>query len=160
MPEDPDTGNPPPEGAVVPPTLVPELNETERRQAAKRLSISAAVVHEVVRDEGERELTRHPSALAWSVLAAGLSIGFSLVGQGLFRAYLPAAPWRPLVASLGYTLGFLIVVLGRQQLFTENTVTAILPLLAHPNRVTILRVARLWGIVLAANLAGAISSRG
>ena len=52
MPEDSDTGSAPAEGAVVPPKRVPKLNETERRQAAKRLSISAAVVHEVVRDEG------------------------------------------------------------------------------------------------------------
>jgi len=55
VPDDSDTGSAPAEGAVVPPTLVPELTEAERRQAAKRLSVSAAVVHEVVRDEGECE---------------------------------------------------------------------------------------------------------
>ncbi len=135
---------------------LPVLSAPERRQVAQRAAISAAVVHEAVRDEGERELRRHPAALAWSGLAAGLSMGFSLVGQGLLRAALPAAPWRPLVASLGYTLGFLIVILGRQQLFTENTVTPILPLLAHPDRRTFARVGRLWAIVLAANLLGAL----
>lgn len=134
---------------------VPTLSNTQRIQVARRSTISAAVVHEAVREEGERELSRPPDALAWSGLAAGLSMGFSLVGQGLLRAYLPGAPWRPLVSSLGYTLGFLIVVLGRQQLFTENTVTAILPLLAHPNKRTIWRVARLWAIVFLTNLLGA-----
>lgn len=84
-------------------------------------------------------------------------MGFSLVAQGLIRAYLPAAPWRPLVATFGYSIGFLIVVLGRQQLFTENTLTAILPLLAHPNWHTFMRVMRLWLIVLLTNLVGALA---
>ena len=81
--------------------------------------------------------------------------GFSLVTQGLLQAGLPNTPWRTLISSFGYTVGFLIVVLGRQQLFTENTLTAVLPLLAHPNRETFLKVARLWLIVLVANLLGA-----
>ncbi len=122
----------------------------------ERSPISAMVVHETVREEGEHELTRSPDALAWSGLAAGLSMGFSLVGQGLLWAYLPATAWRPLIASLGYSLGFVFVVLGRQQLFTENTLTVMLPLLAHPNQRTLLRLARLWAIVLATNLLGAL----
>ena len=137
------------------PGLVPELSRTERRQVAERVPISATVVHETVREEGERELTRPARGLAFSGLAAGLSMGFSMVGEGLLMAHLPDAPWRTAIASLGYSLGFLIVVLGRQQLFTENTLTAILPLLAHPNWKTFGRVARLWGIVLLANLLGA-----
>jgi formate/nitrite transporter FocA (FNT family) len=135
---------------------LPTLNAGERKQVERRVAISAFIVHETVREEGERELVRAPAALAWSGLAAGLSMGFSLLGQGLLRAYLPAAPWRPLVASLGYSVGFVIVVLGRQQLFTENTLTAILPLLAHPNLRTFGRVARLWALVLVANLLGAL----
>jgi formate/nitrite transporter FocA (FNT family) len=134
---------------------LPELDRFERRQVGERAAISAAVVHETVRHEGERELTRHPTALAWSGLAAGLSMGFSMLGHGLLHAYLPDALWRPVVDSLGYSLGFLIVVLGRQQLFTENTLTVILPLLTHPNLRTFGQVARLWSIVLLANLLGA-----
>lgn len=139
------------------PGLIPDLTETEREQVERRTTISAIVVHEAIREEGERELRRPASALAWSGLAAGLSMGFSLVGQGLLRAYLPDVSWRPLIANFGYSLGFLIVVLGRQQLFTENTLTAILPLLAHPNRHTIWRVIRLWLIVLVANIVGALA---
>ena len=133
---------------------LPRLSQTERKQVHSRVAISAAVVHETVREEGERELARSVPALAWSGLAAGLSMGFSLVGQGLIVAYLPAVAWRPLISSFGYSLGFVIVVLGRQQLYTENTLTAVLPLLAHPTRRTWLRVGRLWGIVLLANLVG------
>lgn len=137
------------------PGLLPELSRTERKQVAERVPISAAVVHETVREEGERELARHPTALAFSGLAAGLSMGFSMVGEGLLLAHIPNVPWRPAIAALGYSLGFVIVVLGRQQLFTENTLTAMLPLLAHPDWKTFMRVARLWGIVLLANLLGA-----
>ncbi|MFL5590225.1 MAG: formate/nitrite transporter family protein [Ktedonobacteraceae bacterium] len=134
---------------------VPELSKGERREVEERTSISALVVHETVREEGEHELRRPPSALAWSGLAAGLSMGFSLVAQGLLHAYLPRASWTPLIDNLGYSTGFLIVILGRQQLFTENTLTVILPLLAHPDWSTFWRVARLWAVVLAANLVGA-----
>jgi formate/nitrite transporter FocA (FNT family) len=133
---------------------VPSLNQMERREVARRANISAVVVHESIRESGERELRRRPAALAWSGLAAGLSMGFSLVASGLLYAYLPPASWRPLIASLGYSVGFLLVILGRQQLFTENTLTVILPLLAHPNRTTFVRVLRLWGIVLGMNILG------
>jgi formate/nitrite transporter FocA (FNT family) len=135
--------------------IVPKLSNTERREVERRARISAVVLHETVREEGERELRRRPLALACSGLAAGLSMGFSLMSQGLLHAYLPAASWTPLIDNLGYSVGFLIVVLGRQQLFTENTLTAILPLLAHFNLSTFMRVARLWAIVLVANLLGA-----
>ena len=56
--------------------------------------------------------------------------------------------------NLGYSVGYLIVILGRQQLFTENTLTVILPLLGRRDRATLLGVARVWGVVLAANLVG------
>jgi formate/nitrite transporter FocA (FNT family) len=82
-------------------------------------------------------------------------MGFSLVGQALLYAHLPDAPWRPLLVRLGYPLGFLIVIIGRQQLFTENTLTAIIPLLTRRSRAALLSVIRLWTTVLIANLAGA-----
>lgn len=109
-------------------------------------------MHETIRLEGEEELKRSNSALAFSGLAAGLSMGFSLIAQGLLQAHLPDAGWTPLVVNWGYSFGFLIVVLGRQQLFTENTLTVILPLLVRRDRKTLLAVARLWAIVLVANL--------
>jgi formate/nitrite transporter FocA (FNT family) len=135
--------------------VVPKLNHTQKKEVERSTRISALVLHETVREEGERELRRTPIALAWSGVAAGLSMGFSLVTQGLLHTFLPIASWSPLIDNLGYSVGFLIVVLGRQQLFTENTLTAILPVLAHPNIPTILRMLRLWVIVLATNLLGA-----
>jgi formate-nitrite transporter family protein len=127
---------------------------TELKQVEERLAIGANVVYETIRREGEDELHRPAAALAWSALAAGLSMGFSFVAEALLMAHLPDSPWRPLVSRAGYCVGFLIVVLGRQQLFTENTLTVILPLLVRKDSSTLLRVLRLWGVVLSANLAG------
>ena len=133
----------------------PPLSERQSQEAEDRTSVSAVVVHEAIRKDGDEELQRSWSALAWSGLAAGLSMGFSFVAEGLLRSHLPDSQWRPLLVNLGYPLGFLIVIIGRQQLFTENTLTAIIPLLARRNLVTFVAVLRLWLVVLMANLAGA-----
>ena len=82
-------------------------------------------------------------------------MGFSLVVTGLLHHHLPDAPWRPLIASFGYTTGFVIVVLGRQQLFTENTLTGVIPVLTRRDRASLMALLRLWGVVLLANLIGA-----
>lgn len=132
-----------------------DLSAVDRRHMAEGLRVRAAVVHEIVREEGEDELSRSAGALAWSGLAAGLSMGFSLVVEGLFRHHLPETGWRPLIESFGYTTGFVIVILGRQQLFTENTLTGVIPVLTRRDRATLLALVRLWSVVLLANLVGA-----
>ncbi len=134
-----------------------ELSEKEFEKAEERSAVSALIVHEAIRLEGEQELRRSSSALFWSGLAAGLSMGFSLIAEGLLRSRLPDQPWRPIISKLGYSFGFLLVILGRQQLFTENTLTPILPLLLRRDRATAWNVLRLWFVVLAANLAGALA---
>jgi formate/nitrite transporter FocA (FNT family) len=126
----------------------------EKKQVEERLAIGANVVYETIRREGEEELHRTTSALAWSGFAAGLSMGFSFVAEGLLMARLPDRPWRSLITGFGYSVGFLIVILGRQQLFTENTLTVVLPLLSRKDWPTLLLVLRLWAIVLSANLLG------
>jgi formate/nitrite transporter FocA (FNT family) len=136
-------------------TIGPNLTEDQRQEAEQRTSVAAPVVHETIRIQGEDELRRPASALAWSGLAAGLSMGFSFIAEALFQNYLPADGWRPLVVHLGYPLGYLIVIIGRQQLFTENTLTAVIPLLVERNRATLVSVLRLWIVVLLANLVGA-----
>ena len=84
-------------------------------------------------------------------------MGFSLVGEGLLASMLPDAPWRPIIAKLGYSLGFLFVILGRQQLFTENTITAVLPALHNKDVATFLKLLRLWSIVFVGNMLGALA---
>jgi formate/nitrite transporter FocA (FNT family) len=132
----------------------PHLDEAEKQQAADHTTPRALVIHEVIRHEGEEELRRPVSALAWSGLAAGLSMGFSFIGLALMQSQLPEAPWSHLIASLGYSTGFVIVVLGRQQLFTESTLTAVLPLLVRRDAATLGALLRFWAVVLVANLIG------
>ncbi len=134
----------------------PHLDDKQRKQAEDRAPPSALVIHEIVREQGEEELGRHVSGLAWSGLAAGLSIGFSFVMEAYLQANLPDAKWRPAVVAFGYSLGFLIVVLGRQQLFTETTLTALIPALTRPSLEKIGGTVRVWLTVLSANLTGTV----
>ncbi len=76
---------------------------------------------------------------------------------GVLRSHLPETDWAKIVGSMGYAVGFLVVVLGRQQLFTENTITPILPLLHDRSVKTALRVVRLWMIVLSGNILGTLA---
>jgi formate/nitrite transporter FocA (FNT family) len=130
--------------------------ESEQQEVEERAAPSGRIVYKAILKEGEEELERSSSALFWSGLAAGLSMGFSLVAEGLLTAYLPDTHWRPLVSKFGYSVGFLIVILGRQQLFTENTLTPVLPLLNRKDGSTLLSVLQLWAVVLVANLLGAL----
>ncbi len=140
--EDQDTG-----------TGSPHLNEDEQDQAAAHTAPKALIIHEIIREEGEAGLGRTNGALAFSGFAAGLSMGFSFLTQAFLRAGLPDVPWRHLIDSVGYSVGFVIVILGRQQLYTESTLTAVLPVLTRRDRSTAMNALRLWGIVLATNLA-------
>ncbi|MFK8258006.1 formate/nitrite transporter family protein [Erwinia sp. AnSW2-5] len=114
----------------------------------------AAAVHEQIRQEGEKELERDALALLFSAIAAGLSMGASLMAKGIFHVNLQDVPGGFLLENLGYTFGFIIVIMARQQLFTENTVTAVLPVMHKPNRGNFLLLMRLWGLVLGGNLIG------
>ena len=130
------------------------LSNREMEEADDRSSTTAKVVHEAIRLEGTEELDRPSSSVAWSGFAAGLTMGCSMVGEGLLNAGVPDAPWRHLLASFGYCLGFLFVTMARQQLFTETTLTVMLPLLhkTHGYR----DVGRYWAIVFAANIAATL----
>jgi len=134
----------------------PHLDDGEQKQAAQHASPRALVIHEVVREEGEAAMERTAGALIMSALAAGLSMGFSFLAQAVIESALPDTPWRPLVAAFGYTVGFVIVILGQQQLFTESTLSAVLPVLTRRDVTTIAKTGRLWGLVLLGNIAGTV----
>lgn len=125
--------------------------ETELAEAAR---LSAWQIYEVIRRDGVEELERPRTSLIWSGIAAGILISFSVLGEAFFKARLPDAGWSTLIASFGYSAGFLLVILGRMQLFTENTITTILPLSQNPKKYAT-PVIRLWSIVFAANMVGA-----
>lgn len=141
--------------AIAPQTNELIEEEAEREIVEEGVGISPRLIFETIRREGEEELERPVRALWWSGIAAGILISFSVLGKSLFRAYLPEADWTPLVENLGYSLGFLMVILGRMQLFTENTITTVVPVVLRQDMNSFVRTARLWGIVLGANVVGA-----
>ena len=130
------------------------LTATERKAVAEHTALRSPAIYEIVRRQGLEELARPVSSLWWSGVAGGLVLSTSLYCQGFLRGDEP----RPLLTGFGYCIGFLIVILGRLQLFTENTITVVLPLLAEPSAHRYWRGARLWLVVLAANLAGTLLS--
>ena len=127
-----------------------------KRAIAERSGLQTPVIYEIVRKRGDEEMERPAVSLWWSGVAAGLSISFSLLAQSILQLHLPDAPWRILVTSLGYAVGFLMVVLGRQQLFTETTITAVLPVMAAFNGRNLFRMGRMWAIVWLANTIGTL----
>lgn len=135
--------------------LVEETREREFVEEA--VGLSPKLIFETIRRSGEEELHRPIRTLFWSGIAAGILISFSVLGEAYIRAYLPDAEWRWLVENLGYSLGFLLVILGRMQLFTENTITTVVPVVIEPTGDTFRKMLNLWGIVLFANVIGAFA---
>ena len=133
-----------------------DLDSNEEKQVDEYENAPSSVIFEAIRREGEHELSRPLSALWWSGVAAGLAISTSVLAKGFLVSILPHEDWAEGISNLGYTVGFLIVILGRMQLFTENTITPILPLFLAPTRWNFAQTGRLWGIVFAANLVGCL----
>jgi formate/nitrite transporter FocA (FNT family) len=116
---------------------------------------SSAEIHDNVKRQAEEEMDRPVGELAWSGLAAGLLIGFSFLAVAFLRDAFPERLHR-VAAAIGYPLGFVFVVLGRHQLFTENTLEPVIPVLHRRTGKALRKLVRLWGIVLPANLVGAL----
>ncbi|WP_246771736.1 formate/nitrite transporter family protein, partial [Pseudomonas syringae] len=135
----------------------PGLSAEEEREIDENQPPRAAVLHETIRMQGDHELERSVAALWWSALAAGLTMGLSLMAMGLLNSRLEGIPGSHVISSLGYSAGFLAVILARQQLFTENTITAVLPVMSKLNLANIGRLLRLWGVVLTGNLVGTLT---
>jgi formate/nitrite transporter FocA (FNT family) len=132
------------------------ISEAEIRDVEELSTPRTPVIYEVVRRLGDEEMERPATSLWWSGVAAGASMSFSLLAEAALETHLPDAGWKPLVSNLGYTVGFLMVVLGRQQLFTESTITVVLPVLKDVSAKNVFNMARLWAIVLAANFVGTL----
>lgn len=131
------------------------LTRKERNTVAEHGSLSALTVYSIILREGEEELQRPKISLWWSGVAAGAGISTSVLVEGIIRANMGSDhPYLTLIESLGYTFGFVLVIMCRLQLFTENTITVVLPVLADPTRNRFYCLARLWGVVLAANFFG------
>ena len=116
---------------------------------------SAEEIHDNVSEAAKEELDRPASELIWSALASGLLLGFSFLAVAFATSLVPPA-YHALATAIAYPLGFVFVVHARHQLFTENTLEPVIPLLEKRDRETFRRLLRLWAIVLPLNLVGAL----
>jgi formate/nitrite transporter FocA (FNT family) len=130
------------------------LTDRERGEVEEHRRLSSVTVYSILQAEGEEELTRPVNSLWWSGIAAGIGISTSLLAEGILYHHFDGHPRRELIAQAGYSVGFVLVIVSRLQLFTENTISVILPLLADPGLGKLGRTARLWSVVLLANLVG------
>ena len=116
--------------------------------------LSAEEIHDNILVPAKKELERPAAALFWSAVASGLAITLSFLGSA-YASSLVAEPHARAAAAAAYPLGFIVVILGRLALFTENTLVPVIPLLNHRDARTLGKVLRMWGILLAGNLVGA-----
>lgn len=100
----------------------------------------------------DEEFSRSTRLLFFSGLAGGLSIGLSFLGSAALAAKFPSVD-TVLIGAFLYPLGFIFIVIGRYQLFTENTLTPVTLVLTRIASFPLLL--RVWGTVLGANLLGA-----
>jgi formate/nitrite transporter FocA (FNT family) len=123
--------------------------ESQTEQTSKQSILSQQI------SEGLDELTRPSDGLFLSSLSAGLDIGFGPLLM-VAVATLVAGEWGPALTDIAkanlYSVGFIFVVLGRSELFTEHTTLAVLPVV--DGQASVRQLGRLWGVVYGGNIAG------
>lgn len=133
-----------------------ESGQPKEPQQSKQRDLdrpTANEIYEQVSRNARRELDRPAKALAVSGLVGGLTMGLTGLSVSVVSAQLGQSPWADFVALLLYPVGFMAVILGRAQLFTENTLYPVALILAE--RRHFLKTARLWAVVFPSNIAGA-----
>ena len=133
-----------------------DLSKQEERDVQAHVPQRSPVIFEIIRRMGEEELNRPWISLWWSGIAAGISMGMSVLAEALLHHELGGLPASKLIEKLGYSLGFIIVILARQQLFTENTLSSVIPVMAHFHKDNLKKISRLWTTVFSANIVGTI----
>ena len=114
---------------------------------------SAHEIFEAAQDNAREELRRSSLGLAFSGIAGGLTMGLTGLAVAAVRAQLPDTEAARLVSLLFYPIGFIAVIIGRAQLFTENTLYPVI--LVLDERQHLRNTLRLWGVVFGANIVGA-----
>ncbi|MCH4892685.1 formate/nitrite transporter family protein [Sphingomonas sp. SFZ2018-12] len=136
------------------------LSEAEQEKIDDQAPLRSPALFASISQAGDEEMRRPSGSLFWSGLAAGVAIFASVIAEGALHEKLPEMVGREAIADLGYSVGFLIVILGRMQLFTEQTVVPVLSVARRPTRSNLARLGRLWAIVFGANMIGAFAVAG
>lgn len=129
------------------------MTPDERPEKGTRLT--AVEIHDNILEPARHEMRRPAISLLMSALASGLVIGFSFLASA-YAAATAAPAYAHAAASAAYPLGFIFVVMARSELFTENTLTPVIPFLEHRDRDTFVHLVRMWALLLIGNLVGAV----
>ncbi|MFL6196638.1 MAG: formate/nitrite transporter family protein [Thermoanaerobaculia bacterium] len=133
-----------------------QRQRNQEKEKAQEPQKSYETILEQEIEAGLTELERPPAGLLLSGLSAGLDVSLSLLLMGVMRTLTEGTlphPVSEILVALMYAAGFLFVVIGRSELFTEHTTLAVLPVL--DGRASVGQLGRLWGLVYVSNLAGA-----
>jgi Formate/nitrite transporter len=114
---------------------------------------TADEIYEQVSRNARHELNRSAIGLFISGVAGGITMGLTALSTSIVIAKLGPSPAAGFIADLLYPIGFIAVILGRAQLFTENTLYPVALMLAERRHGW--RTLRLWAIVLPSNVLGA-----
>lgn len=131
----------------------PEASNGEHQKNLSRPS--AEEIYEQVADNARQELKRSSTALAISGFAGGTFMGLSALGTAIALAMLGHSLGDQMISRMFYPLGFIVVIVGRAQLFTENTLYPVALVLAEKREFW--NTLRLWAIVLPSNVLGALA---
>ncbi|HVG26108.1 MAG TPA: formate/nitrite transporter family protein [Acidobacteriaceae bacterium] len=116
---------------------------------------SAEDIYQQVAENARTELKRSTTSLAISGFAGGIFMGLSALGTAITLGIFGKTPLTHFIAMMFYPIGFIVVIIGRAQLFTENTLYPVALVLAEKRE--FLNTARLWCTVLPANVLGALA---
>jgi formate/nitrite transporter FocA (FNT family) len=116
--------------------------------------LSAQEIFEEVKKSGREELARPTSGLLFSGFVAGMGMGLTGLAVALALSYLGNSPTAQFISFCFYPIGFIVTIVGRAQLFTENTLFPVA--LVLDERGHMLNTLRLWAAVFVSNVAGAV----
>jgi formate/nitrite transporter FocA (FNT family) len=122
------------------------------QESATRLT--AQEIFEGTLDNAREELSRSSTGLFFSGVAGGLTMGLTGLSVSIVTALLGTGPTPQVLAAVVYPIGFVSVIIGRAQLFTENTLYPVVLVLTDKQH--ILQTLRLWSLVYAGNLVGSL----
>jgi formate-nitrite transporter family protein len=115
--------------------------------------LTAQEIFDNAAEAAKDELSRTSPALAVSGLAGGVTMGLTGLGVAVARSHLGTGDWQQFASMLLYPVGFISVIIGRNQLFTENTLYPVILVLESPRHLT--NMLRLWVLVFFSNVVGA-----
>jgi formate-nitrite transporter family protein len=135
------------------PTKVKATTAHHEETSPESRRLTAAEIFNAATGSARDELRRSNQKLAFSGVAGGLTMGLTGLAVAIVRSLYGPAPSPQIAPYLVYPIGFIAVIIGRAQLFTENTLFPVI--LVLDERKGLLRTLRLWVVVFASNILGA-----